>query len=140
MNPYFVCEETPKEVVIKAVRRSPFALWHASVGVKPLDKDVVMEAVKTDGYVLRHASERLRDDKEVVITAVRRSYYAIEYASERLKNEAYLQWLSTLPGLRKKHARNRLIKGVMEEQRVRRKYHPKGPFMKAFVDNDKDLV
>jgi hypothetical protein len=138
MNPYFVCEETPKEVVIKAVRRSPYALMHVSEQMKD-DKDIVLEAVKVVGCVLRHASERLRDDKDVVIAAVRKAYYAIEFASERLREDKYIQWLSMLPGLRKKGARERLIKGVMEEQRVRRKYHPEGPFLKAFVENDMDL-
>jgi hypothetical protein len=64
---------------------------------------------------------------------------ALLYASKRLRKDNYIKWLAKSKDVRRAYARKRLIQGVLEERRVRQKYHPNGPWFKKIVENDDDL-
>jgi hypothetical protein len=53
----------------------------------------------------------------------------MKYVSERLREDPFVQFLGMCRENRREWARRRLIRGVLEELRVRRKYAPTSPFM-----------
>jgi hypothetical protein len=53
----------------------------------------------------------------------------MKYVSERLREDPFVKFLAMCRENRREWARRRLIRGVLEELRMRRKYAPTGPFM-----------
>jgi hypothetical protein len=66
--------------IMELVKRQPFALMHASAGLKN-HHEIVLQAVKQHGWALRYASEAMQNDHKIVMGAVKTNWYALKYAS-----------------------------------------------------------
>lgn len=78
--------QSTKDIVLKAVRRSGYALEWAS-GAMQSDREVALAAVRQDGRALAYASVDLQRDKEVALAAVQQCGFALLFASSELQRD-----------------------------------------------------
>lgn len=141
-----------KEIATIAIKSDPDMFQYASKRLRG-DRDVGLLAIQTliHGINYIHASLELRRDREFLKIAIRNTPNHDFIRSEEIKklskkipqplrrDDVFTRWLRMPYESRKVWARRRLIKGVLEEARIRRKYDPNGIFMKKLIENDQDF-
>lgn len=103
------------------------------------DKEMMLAVVQRDGRFLQLVSHELQDDYDIAVAALRSSQLAYPFVSHRFRVRPFFQWLKLGRYDRRQYARWRLIKGVLEEARIRRKYHPSNVWFQRMVEKDEDL-
>lgn len=122
-----------KEAVLAAVRENGRCIVYASDRLKN-DCDVIRESLKTVDYTLKFVSYKIRSDRDA-LKKILKDHDAgfasiIRYIPNPLCFDPYIIWLAAGKANRRKITNKRLLKGIQEDRRIRRKMHPEGPFMK----------
>lgn len=127
-----------KEVILNVVKYSKIPRKHypdecmfdvASYRLRS-DREFVSNILEIDPRSYEYISRKLKRDRELIKKAMLLDTSVYYFIPHELKQDPYIIWLNNPPEIRKELARKRLIKGVLEELRIRRKMHPEGPFMK----------
>lgn len=136
----FINEEfrNNKDIVRYAIESRGVAFAFASNELRA-NKEICIRAVSKFGFNIHYVNKCLQYDRDIVLASIKQDYTIAHQnlmLGYKYDDDVMFKFWSLRPSERKTYARKRLIKGIMEDARIRRKYHPEGPFMKAMFEKD----
>lgn len=135
------------EIIMEALKSDQVAYYYVDYWIRDKYPEMAMLAVRERIGILEEVPEKFRNNRELIKSALRNHQMntsldyiiSVYHIPEQFRKDKFIEWLAHSPEKRKQLARERIIRGVLENLRLVRKYHPQGVWFRKMVENDMEL-